>query len=130
MYVLDSKIHDHLKRVRSNEIAEADRARERLAVANAISEDWESIIKKFDNDSRGVEPSILELYQKSLNIYMPPHNYNYIGSIKYYGWTIASIAVVLSLVMGIWVLKNRRNRIVRASQRECSRCATLEFNES
>jgi len=116
MDVLDAKIHDHLKRVRSNKIAEADRERERLAVANAISDEWESIIKNYDNDGRGVEPGILELYQKSLNIYKPPHDYNYIGNMRYYGWTIASIAVVLSLVMGIWVLKNRSNRIVRASQ--------------
>ena len=126
MDILDSKIHDHLKRVRSNEIAEDDRASERLAVATAISDEWTSIINTFDNDRRGAESGILELYQKSLNIYKPPHDYNYIGNMRYYGWTIASIAVVLSLVMGVWVLKNRRKRIIRASQRECSSYAILE----
>ena len=114
---LDKGIYDYLLRVENDKIAEADKAAERLAVANKIGREWETIIKSFDIElAQEDQPSILVQYQRSLGIYRPPHDYNYIGSVRYFGWTLASLVVLGSIVMTTWVAKNRKARIVRASQ--------------
>ncbi len=114
--VLDKNIYDYLQRVKNGEIADADRAKARLAVADTIAREWTTIIEKFDNERAPGDQSILVKYQRSLGIYKPPHDYNYIGNMRYFGWTLASLVVLCSIVMAAWVASNRKARIVRASQ--------------
>ena len=114
--VLDKNIYDYLQRVKNGEIAEADRATSRLAVADATTREWKTIIERFDNERASGDQSILVKYQRSLGIYKPPQEYNYIGNMRYFGWTLASLVVLCSIGMAAWVAKNRKGRIVRASQ--------------
>lgn len=120
MGVLDEKIFAYLQRVRNNEVPETDRAAQRLSVATDIATEWSAIINNFDTERQTDTPSILEQYQKSLGVYKLPQDYNYLGNMRYYGWTLASIAVLSSLLMAVGVFAFRKNRIVRASQRETS----------
>jgi len=60
MGALDRKIFAHLQRVKNGEVAESDRATERLAVAEDISSEWTAIIEKFDRAKPANTPSILE----------------------------------------------------------------------
>lgn len=116
MSVLDSKIFAYLQRVKNNEIAEADRAAERIAVAEGISKEWTSIIEMYDMEKPSTDPTIIVQYQRSLGIYKPPQDFNYIGNMRYFGWVLASIVVLSSIVFAGWVTLNRKARIVRASQ--------------
>jgi len=84
MGTLDSKIFEYLQRVKKNEIAEADKAAERLAVADDIANEWMKIIEAFDKEKLPIDPSIKVQYQRSLGIYKPPQDYNYIGNIRYF----------------------------------------------
>ena len=116
MGTLDKKIFAYLQRVENNEIDEADKAAERLAVANQISIEWTSIIESYDSKKPISEPAILEQYQRSLGIFQPPYDYNYIGNVRWFGWTLGIIVIVSSIIFAAWVLWQRKTRIVKASQ--------------
>ena len=112
---LDKGVYDYLQRIKNGEISESDKAAERLAVAESIGMEWTSIIAKFDSELSQDEQPIQVQYQRSLGIYKI-HDYNYIGNIRYFGWALASLVILCSIIMAAWVAKNHKARIVRASQ--------------
>lgn len=113
---LDSKIFDYLQRVKNNEVADANRGAERRAVAESISTEWTSIIETFDQERSLSSPPIIEQYQRSLGIYRPPQDYNYVGNVRYFVFFLASIVVLSSIGFAVWVTLKRKTHTVRASQ--------------
>lgn len=88
MGALDCKIYEYLQHVKNNEIDEANKAAERLAVADDIANEWVKIIEAYDKEKLPIDPSIKVQYQRSLGIYKPPQDYNYIGNIRYFVWVL------------------------------------------
>lgn len=113
--VLRREVPLHLKAVRDGLIPESELVLARKQLIRNVERQWQEIM----NDYEGLpttQVSILESYQLLRGVYSPDVNQHYLGSIRVYGYVLVMLSFAVSVASALWVLKNRKTRIVQASQ--------------
>jgi hypothetical protein len=114
--VLRQEIPKYLNATRFGEIPlGSDPTAFRKSTIASIERQWSEVMA--DYESQGTSRvSILESYQRLRGVYVPKVNYNHLGRIRAYGYTLVTVALGASLLSIVWVVRNRKTRIVYASQ--------------
>lgn len=95
--MLDS-MNEHIFNHLTGSLSEDKTHEQRLAVADAIAEDWRDIASEFDSRPTTKLP-LRSIYQQSLNVYVPPSPTEDDGGLS--GGTIAGIVIGCSLVAAL-----------------------------
>lgn len=115
MAVLDVEVNEHLVRVKNGLISETEKERERLKVAQRLTDAWNQIIRAYDARGDTVAP-ILEVYQRLRGVYIPDEQKNLLKTISPFGLVLMAVIVVSSLGAAAWVAMKRDVGVVKASQ--------------
>lgn len=116
MGVLDKEVHDHLIRASDNYFMPEDWKRvERLRVAQSLTDQWNRIIKEYDQRGDTVAP-ILEIYQRLRGVYVPNEQKNQLKGIRALGLTLMAVVLLSSIGCASWVYLKRERGVVKASQ--------------
>lgn len=115
MAVLDKEVNEYLVRAKDGLILEANKPQERLKVAQSMTDQWNQIIKAYNDRGDTVAP-ILEIYQRLRGVYVPNEEKNYLTTVRPIGLTLMAIIVASSLGAAAWVAWKRKAKVVRASQ--------------
>jgi hypothetical protein len=86
-----------------------------LKVAQSITDQWNQIIKAYDERGDSVAP-ILEIYQRLRGVYVPNEQKNYLTKIRPIGLTLMAIIFASSIAAVCWVFYMRSAPVVRSSQ--------------
>lgn len=88
----------------------------RVHLTESIEKTWERTIQRHDDQVLAVPTSIF--YEKSLGSFTPEASSDvYIGTpLRLTGWALGGISCLTSIIMALWVWRNREERVVRASQ--------------
>jgi hypothetical protein len=115
--LLDEEVHDYLNETTHGLIAGDDLMRVRKETCRDLVQRFEEIINEYDSQA-STRSSALEQYQKLRNVYQANNsNLNQLGNgIRGYGFTIASLTMVLAVTFAFWSYKNRLSPVVKASQ--------------
>jgi len=110
--VLDAHIINHLNTTKGIEVTD----QMRRDVLNSLNTELTKIINEYD--SRGdTESPILEQYQRLRGVFVSENeNENLIGSVRWIGYALAIIVIVLTGVFAGWVILTRKHRVVKNSQ--------------
>jgi hypothetical protein len=110
--VLDTEFYNYLYSIKNGTIPnDADRT----ALVQKITSQWNTIIKDYNSQST-TKVSVLEAYQRLTGVFVQQVNYNQLGGIRGYGYSLTGLLVVMVLISTIWTMANRKTQIVRASQ--------------
>lgn len=115
---LGEEIQVYLEMARTNTLPKTDGEKKqlRLQIADQITQRFNKIVKD-ENSKPETEVSLLEQYQRDLGLYVSENeNLNLIGNIRWVGYSLGMIVIILSLGFGLWVAVNRKHRVVRVSQ--------------
>jgi hypothetical protein len=115
MSVIDKEVNEHLVRVNDGLISEDKKQEERLKVAQSITDQWNQIIKSYDERGDTVVP-ILEIYQRLRGVYVPNEEKYYLTKVRPIGLTLMAIIFASALFAAIWVSYRRAAPVVRSSQ--------------
>ena len=120
MSVLDKEVHEYLARARNAFTVETDEGikhKERMKVAQRITDQWDQIIRAYD--SRGdTSVRILEIYQRLRGVFVPNESKNQLTRIRPFGYALLAIIIMSALVAIVWTFVKRESKIVKASQPE------------
>jgi competence protein ComGC len=114
---LDEEVHDYLNATTHGLWVGVDLARVRTEISQGLVQRFKEIISEYDSQA-STRSSALEQYQKLRNVYKANNsNLHQLGAgIRGYGFTIASLTMVLAVVFAFWSYKNRLSPVVRSSQ--------------
>lgn len=109
---LDTNIINHLNKTKGMEVTD----QMRRDVVDSVNTEWAKLIN--DYDSRGdTESPILKQYQRLRGVFIKENeNENLIGNVRWIGYAIGTIVIMLSMALGGWVIVNRKHRVVKNSQ--------------
>ena len=113
--ILDNEVFEHLKDTKTGNIAAKDLATKRQQVVNKITTQWKNIITTYDAKDSTSIPT-LEAYQRNRGVYAPDINLNQLKNVRWVGFSLAALVIIVSLGFAIWVNLHRQVRVVRASQ--------------
>jgi 7 transmembrane sweet-taste receptor of 3 GCPR len=113
--VLDTEFYNYLNNSKQGRIPESRRDSARSDVAKRINIKWRDIISSYDKQGSTKVP-ILEAYQKSLGVYVPEVDLNQIHGLRAFGYSLAGIIIMCSLIFAAWSIIYREAPVVRASQ--------------
>lgn len=120
MTVLDKEVHEYLVRARDAFTLETDEGikhKERMKVAQRITDQWNQIIRAYD--SRGdTSVKILEIYQRLRGVFVPNESKNQLTTIRPFGYALLAIIIISALVAVGWTFVKRDTKVVKASQPE------------
>ena len=116
-FALADEIQPYLEMTRTDTLPENEEEKQqlRLQIAEKISQRFTQIVKD-ENAKPETAIPMLEQYQRDLGIYKPEINYNQIGSLRYFGFVMLAIILLVSIGFAIWVFLYRTNRVVQFSQ--------------
>lgn len=115
MSVLDKEVNEYLFRAHEGMIPEENLHKERLATAQRLTDQWNQIIKAYDERGDTVAP-ILEVYQRLRGVFNPDLEKHYLTSIRPLGLTLMAIIMASAIGATVWVVVNRNTSVVKASQ--------------
>ena len=112
MSILDTAIVNHLNTTKGKAVTD----QMRRSVMNDVTAGWTKTIADFD--ARGdTNDMILPQYQKLRGVYGELNeDKNHIGDVRWVGYTLAFIIIVMALIFSGWVAVNRKHRVVKISQ--------------
>jgi len=113
--ILDKEFHDYLNATVLGTIPEAERPIRRVEVSKSITQQWEQVITAYDSQGSTQYP-VLEIYQRLRGVYAPDYEFNYLGSIRGYGYALVALIFFLSLLFSAFTAWYRKSHVVRASQ--------------
>ena len=113
--ILDKEVNQYLVRANEGSIPEDKRHEERLKVSQSLTNQWNTVIKQY-NERGDTKIPILTLYQRLRGVYYPDQDMNQLTSIRPVGYTLMAIILVSSLVSLCWIIKYREKTIVKSAQ--------------
>jgi hypothetical protein len=112
MSAFDAAIINHLNTTNGEVVTD----QERRAVVNSLTAEWTQIITDFDSRGDTTE-KILPQYQKLRGVYGELNeDKNLIGNVRWVGYSLAFIIIIMTLSFSAWVAVNRKHRVVKISQ--------------
>lgn len=113
--VLDREFHVYLNLTKLGLISESSRQMVRADLAKRMTSKWKDIISSYDAQA-STKVSVLEAYQKLQGVFVPDVDLNYISRLRGFGYALASIITLSSLLFAAWAIVYRKAPVVRASQ--------------
>lgn len=115
--VLDREFFEYLNKTKHNVIPMEDRAKERVAISERITREWQEIITEHDLEAvRTSQYTAKEAYQRLRDVYVNNIDLNQLGNVRYFGFCIAGVLISLSVAFAVWSIVLSNTRVVRASQ--------------
>jgi len=115
MAILDKEVFEHLQSTKTGKFEVDDLAAKRQKVVDKITTQWTDIITTYNAKDTTSVP-ILEAYQKNRGVYAPDINLNQLGNVRWVGFSLAALVIILSIGFITWVIKYRKLRVVNAAQ--------------
>jgi hypothetical protein len=115
---LDRAVHDFLNTTINGGafLPNASLARARKEIGDDLKEKFQQIIFEY-NSQASTKNSALEQYQKLRNVFTVNEEMNQLGSgIRAYGFSVASVTMVIAVFFAAWSYKYRTTSVVKASQ--------------
>ena len=120
MSVLDKEVNAYLVGARNSFTIETDeniKHKERMKVAQSITDQWDQIIRAYD--ARGdTSVKILEIYQRLRGVFVPNESKNQLTNIRPFGYALLAIVIAFAIVSGVWIFIKRDSKVDKASQPE------------
>ena len=110
--ILDTNIINHLNDTKGTKVTDQMRS----DVVQKVNEEWTNTINSYDSKGDTIEP-ILVQYQRLRGVYVSENeNENLIGDVRWIGYALGIVSILLSFGFGGWVAYNRKHRVIKISQ--------------